>query len=229
LLAFASVGGNFCGNCGSQRKEIGRKMPIKEGLRKTFAANGKGAEISPEEAATLLGLSTRAIRYLIEEKKLQATKVSGRWFIDQASVLAHKERGQSQKPDAPRARSSVPTGPRALAPYRLCLHAFELMSDTSGHDAVDQRVSQLKLQVLEQLGAGYYSYGDTKKQQYIEARASIGSILGLLYPLREQFASMSKTLSFLEEECIPAIASLLRKLEHKKGGPAPHAKPASLQ
>jgi excisionase family DNA binding protein len=45
-------------------------------------------EISPEDAATLLGVHPRTIRNLIKRQQVRATKVSGRWYVDKASVEA---------------------------------------------------------------------------------------------------------------------------------------------
>jgi excisionase family DNA binding protein len=67
-------------------------MSEKAAPRQSFAANGRGKEISPEEAATLLLISARAIRYLISEQKIRATKVGGRWFVDHESVISYRDK-----------------------------------------------------------------------------------------------------------------------------------------
>jgi hypothetical protein len=51
----------------------------------------------------------------------------------------------------------------------------------------------------------------------------MGGILGLLYPYREQSPKLRQTLQFLEEDCIPSLASLSRKRDGKKQGTAQHA------
>ena len=180
--------------------------------RQILSHGGREKEISPEEAAGLLAISARSIRYLISEQKIRATKVNGRWFVDYASVLSYRDREVTIK----QPYDADQRGPRTLAPYRLFLHATETLDFHSGHVALDSRVSQLKMRVLETLGAGFYSYGEEKKFQYRAARAMIGRILGLLYPYKDKSAGLLRVTQFLEEECIPSLASLSRKLENKK-------------
>lgn len=194
-------------------------MSEKAAPRQSFAANGRGQEISPEEAAALLAISPRAIRYLISSQKIRAKKVSGRWFALHASVLSYRD--DQAVPEM--AAANDQRGPRAIAPYRLFLQAARTLDFQSGQNELDRRVAELKLHILEALGAGFYSYGGEKKYQYQAARAMMGGILGLLYPYREQSPKLRQTLQFLEEDCIPSLASLSRKLDSKKQGTAQHA------
>lgn len=178
-------------------------------------------EISPEDAAALLGVHPRTIRNLIKRQQVKATKVSGRWYVDKASVEAAREsRIVATTHPAPPTVVSPPTrprGPRSLAPYRLSCHAFEQFNWTLDIPAeAATRVSQLKLGVLEHYGAGFYSYGQEKRQRYIAARSALGAIIGLLDPYQSQ-ADVGRIVSFIETECIGAAASLIRKIEREKG------------
>jgi len=47
-------------------------------------------EVNLEEAASLLGKSEKTIRVYINKKKIAATKVGGKWFLDLASILRLK-------------------------------------------------------------------------------------------------------------------------------------------
>jgi excisionase family DNA binding protein len=177
--------------------------------------SGKGAEISPEEAAVLLGVHPRTVRNLISRKKVVAAKVNGKWYIDKASVL-NLAPGEADAA-LPKIPPKSHIGPRILAPYRLCLHAFEQFDwqfEAPAH--VQARIPLLQLAVLENLGAGFYAYGDEKKRHYRAARAALGGLLGIIHPYRDKNAGVSKAIEFLEEECVSATASLIRKLERKR-------------
>ncbi len=179
-------------------------MPEKEAPRQSFAASGRATEISPEEAATLLGVSTRTIRYLISDQKIRATKVGGRWFVDHESVISYRDKDAAQAQSSPQDKR----GPKGIAPYRLFLHAVETLDFKSGEILLDDRVNDLKLRILEALGAGFFSYGEEKRFQYQAARSMMGGILGLLYPYRNKSLGLHKTLEFIEDDCIPSLASL---------------------
>lgn len=50
------------------------------------------AVVTTEEAGALLDVGTRYVRKLVESGVLPAHRERGRWLIDRAAVLAHKER-----------------------------------------------------------------------------------------------------------------------------------------
>ncbi len=202
-------------------------MERKTAPRHEKVPGGKDREISPEDAAALLGVHPRTIRNLLTKKAIIGLKVGGRWFIDRQSVERYKEE-QNGPSGAKAPSSSSLLGPRVLAPYRLCLHAFELFPWASGNASVDLRVISLQHSILENLGAGFYSYGAEKKLQYTYARSAIGSLIGLVHPYREKVEAISKAIVYLEEECVPAVTSLLRKIEHNQGKYKAHAAAASL-
>lgn len=183
----------------------------------------KAIEISPEDAAACLGVHPRTIRNLIKRQEIKATKVNGRWYVDKASVDAAQQRRAPEPRQAAATATPAPTlsapqrGPRTLAPYRLCCHAFAQFNWTLEMPAAAaQRVEELKLSVLEHLAAGFYSYGQEKRYRYIAARSALGGIIGLLDPYLCQ-AEVGKIVSFIETECIGATASLIRKIERGKG------------
>ncbi len=186
-----------------------------------------GLEISPEDAALRLGVHPRTIRNFIKRGTLKAVKVNNKWYVDLKSVDA-----LLTQPKAPEGvgsdRSSrysmepqVDQGPRVLAPYRLSCHLFlEMNWDLDLPQML--RVKQLQSVILEALGSGFYSYGFEKKRHYLQARSAMGGIIGLLHPYRyhqDIGPKLRPLLDFLEEECLQAIASLIRKIERKQGAP----------
>jgi excisionase family DNA binding protein len=50
-------------------------------------------EISVDEAALTLGVHARTILNLKVRRQIKAVKVKGRWYVDQPSVMAFKDKG----------------------------------------------------------------------------------------------------------------------------------------
>lgn len=181
----------------------------------------KPTEISPEEAALILGVHSRTIRNLLKRQEIKGVKVNGRWYIDRASLKPIEEAESCGKATEMLSAafpqlSAFARGPRKLAPYRLFCYATQhLQWSLNIPEETAHRLHQLKMSVLEHFGAGFYSYGPEKRCRYVAARSSLGAIIGLLEPYHSQ-PEVAKIISFLENECIHAAASLIRKIERGK-------------
>jgi excisionase family DNA binding protein len=176
-------------------------------------------EVNPEAAAELLKVHPRTVRNMIKNKQLDATKVNGKWFIKRLSLLNFAE-GQSKNPDPKQPKNRLQcSGPKGLAAYRLCLHAFDQFELGVPDDEASSRIFKRKWDVIESLGAGFYSYGPEKLFHYRQARAALGALLGLIHAAEPHTLKMQKAVEFLELECNSALGSLLRKFEkpHSKG------------
>lgn len=171
----------------------------------------KVIEVSPDEAAEMLGLSTRTVRNLISRRVLKAKKVSGKWFIRKDSVDAHLESQpeKEQQESKPSRRFML----EDLSSWRLCLQVFDKMEDSQSNDLLIQRLSSLKIDVLQSIAGGFYSFGEQKLRCYQEAKKSVGSIVGLSKAYRERLQISDRDLDFLEKECIPSLGNLIRKME----------------
>lgn len=182
-------------------------------------------EVTPEEAAKTLGVHPRTVRNMIKNKQLDATKVNRKWYIKRQSVINAKG---SEQPNPK--QKTYGKGPRDLAAYRLCLHAFEHFDLQVGIEDVDLRIKKRQWDIIEYLGAGFFSYGTEKIRHYRQARASLGALLGLIHATDPESKAMKKALEFLELECNAAMGSLLRKFENPrpKGKAKAHAAPPSL-
>jgi excisionase family DNA binding protein len=158
----------------------GRKISEKQAPRQSIAAKGRTKQISPEEAATLHGVSTRTIRYLISDQKIRTKKVGRSWFVDHESVISYRDKDAEQAQSSPQDKRD----PKGIAAYQLFLDAVETPDLKPGEIQLDSRVDDLKLRILEAQGAGFFSYGEEKRFPYQAARSMMGGILGFLYPLR---------------------------------------------
>lgn len=200
---------------------------MKSNIRKT--------ELSVDEAAERLGVSTRTIRSYVQEKKIQALKVGRQWFIDVACLEAFAQRSGFERPDGAEEASECakpkegeskeksrdePSSSKAvtnLACFRLCLEAFQMpLWRREEEDSLTTRVQAIRADIIESLGAGYHSYGMTKLECYSRARALCGAVLGLLYSEEARLKTYAGEVAFIERKLMPAFSALLKKIE--RGG-----------
>jgi excisionase family DNA binding protein len=77
-----------------------------------------------------------------------------------------------------------------------------------------QRIRTLKLDALELVGAGYYSFNKKEKRNlYNQSREKIGAILALLYIDLKVKELWSDEVYFIENQLLAAYSSLIRKME----------------
>ena len=181
---------------------------------------GKPIEVSVEQAASILGTTSRTVLNYIGSKQIKATKVGKSWFVDSASLesfAGEKKRGCTDSGDKEyprRSRRSDAKNVTALACYRLSIEAFSMpMWNSPESIQYTQRLSDIKFKVLEHLGAGYYSFGASKRQHYDSARGLIGSAVALLYSDKAVSDKWKDDLYFLENDLLMAFTCLLRKIE----------------
>ena len=170
-------------------------------------------ELTAEDAGKALSLSSKTIRNLIHRNVLKGKKVGGKWFVERKSVLDYRAYETKNHP------TSAPShlhGPRKLAVYRLCLHVFETFPWHHSLPEVQEALQAKKLRVIGELGAGFYHFGKRKQHHYKNARSALGSMVAFLDAYPEKH--LEKARLFMEEECLPAMGSLLRKLEQHAGG-----------
>ena len=178
-------------------------------------------EVSPEEAASWLGVSSRTIRNLIKRKSLDAKKVSGKWFI-QGSSLRRYKKAEGQAASSATLKSSAHQGPKRLAAYRLCLYALKDFDVVAKEAEATEELMKRRLEVISELGAGFYSFGKDKLRHYQNARSGLGAIVTLIDAFCDE-PRAKECADFVARECIPALGSLIRKLEKTSLGESSHA------
>ena len=180
-------------------------------------------ELSVSEAAEILGKTERTIRLYVTDKTLKARKVGKKWYLDRKSVEALRQsRGHlgSVEEVIPETKSagSGNSGPNRLACFRLAREAFAMPLWTRADDSlIRDELLKIRTGAIKALGAGFYSYGQRKLDCYAEARAHIGSALGLFYSEADLLGDGQKEVVFLEEKLIPALNALIKSMERRKG------------
>jgi len=204
--------------------------------------NAASLEITVEQAAALLGVTPRSIINYIRLKEIEALKVGKSWFINRISLEAFQQRyGLSPRPgieSAPEiekdaeveieAETEPATRRERRATYPVHgLRLFQIMRDTLARlDAhnwlppdrpdLKRKLSELKFEALEYLGAGFYAYGaHNKAALYNRSREKVGGMLCLLYFHQSQGCPVPDDVAKIEEELMPAYSSLIRRIEKK--------------
>jgi excisionase family DNA binding protein len=180
-------------------------------------------EVSLEEAAKLLNKSERTLRDYIKRKKLRATKVGGKWFVDVEStrkLVGSLPEEAAKTSDLP---SGLPSGSSGssdlgvehLACFRLAREVFAapMWLDEKSPFWID--LNHVKGVFFRSLGAGYYSYGANKVRHYSEARAALGGAIALVCGCADEVDGKAD-LWLVEQKLIPAVTSLIRKMEKKE-------------
>lgn len=185
-------------------------------------------QLSIEEAATRLGKSCRQIRYLIQEHRLPAKKVAGRWVIELAELPLEPEHQKAQQRKQERLRSAVeaalelPPSPAGGRRYSLGdLKAFQLgrplYQDAHDRLGADHAATQALRRALEHLARGCHRFeGSEKAAEYSAARdeASLAVCALLIAPPAQTEALVLG----IEQELMAALAGLLRRLDRAAAG-----------
>lgn len=202
----------------------------------------KDLEFSVYEAAQILGVTTRSVLNYIKHKEIEAVKVGKSWFIKAPSLDAFYQRhgfnkkdpppsttlqeAKSQPIEAPSARTIETKRKKGFSISKLRLHQLccEYLKKVSPDQLslttpeVKNKIAILKIEAIELLGAGYYSYSNHEKQAlYKKARERVGGLLSIYYFSKESTnTNPPQSIQDLEELLLPAFAALIRKIE--KGG-----------
>ena len=180
-------------------------------------------KLSLTEAATALGKTRRQLIYLIEQGRIPATKVGGRWYLDTEALdqdPATAQRLQLRQghlreaieealvPAAGRKRYSV----RDLKAYQITEPLYRQLCLDPGreHPATGHLHA-----CLAALTRGCHRFGGSDKAAaYREARDAAS--LAVLDLLLADAPALSAVATTLEQELMPALAGLLRRCERPR-------------
>lgn len=177
-------------------------------------------QLSLTDAATRLGLSLRQLRYQIKTGRLTATKVGGRWVIDEALLPADPAREQRQQARAAELRATVDEAlrpqVRATRPYTVRdIRAFNEAVETcrAARAALGDHpaVGRLEDCALSLSRGAHAWHGRIKTDAWLRAREAAADAVAMLY-LHE--GSPAEALAErVEAQVLPALSGLLRRQE----------------
>ena len=194
----------------------------------------KDRELTVKDAASFVGVTNRTIINYIKSKEIEAIKVGKNWFIKEPSLHAFAKRyGFSEAlaedknddiddvEDALIEISEIEKVPiiiknkhvlLSLRLYQIAREAF-LMTEWKKIEAQDltrweERLSILKFESLEFIGAGYYSFDLKEKiKLYKKSREKIGGIVGIIGSHIEIEKKWANELHFIEGDLLSAYSS----------------------
>lgn len=176
-----------------------------------------------EEAARLLAKSRRQITYMIDQGKIQASKVNGRWQVDRESLSPYIGTPERALEQNRRLRAAVEDAlepaTRAQAYSVMNLHAVKVATqiwrDLSDRNLDPNPPATLIRECLDYLAVGCHRYNrEHKTNAYLCARdcASRAAIALLLSGDDVDLTICQR----IEGELIPAMAGLLRRVERQR-------------
>ncbi len=177
-------------------------------------------QLSLAEAARILGKSRRQVLYLIEQGRLPAKKVGGRWEIDRADLQVDEQvqqRSEQQKASLQAAVEDAMSGRKDKRSYtlrdlRAVKVAVPLYQQLVSGGAERAAAAQHLRVCLDQLGMGCHRFHRAHKASaYNDARdaASLACVELLLG------GSAGPLMDTIEQELMPALGGLVRRNERK--------------
>lgn len=176
-------------------------------------------ELTLDEAAARMGKSVRQIRYMMQEGRLRAVKRGGRWYVKAADLPQPAEQRERKQARLRAAVEGALDLDRAPGPRRYSLRdlrAFQIglpLYNSAASLAGAQHPATLALErMLTHLARGCHRYDEASKlDAYRQARdeASLAACALLMRPV-ERAAGLVDT---IEQELMPALAGLLRRIE----------------
>ncbi len=183
-------------------------------------------KVSLQDAATLMGVTERQVRYLIQTGKLTASKAGGRWVIEQDQLPATEGQQRATQRRHDDLRKSVeaalgePASPRKLwsvrdlAAFRVgrpCLQkAHTILGPT--HPSV----SALR-EALLALGRGYHCFHRGEKLSAYRQARDHGAHAAVYLLLGDEHEAPQALATELEREFLPAVVGLMRHAERQDG------------
>ena len=185
-------------------------------------------DLTVSQASECLGVSSRTVVNYINAKELEAIKVGKSWYIKKASLDSFSKRFSFSKTKTKKEKesfsgfqndkkkSSKKYSVKDLRLFQMAsetLNSPELKNFTHNDLVITARIKELRLSAIELLGAGYYTYGASKKMNiYDRSREKVGAILAILFSQTEN-ESLAKIIDDIEGELLPAYSALIKRMD----------------
>ncbi|WP_428262357.1 helix-turn-helix domain-containing protein [Haliangium sp.] len=179
-------------------------------------------KLTLDEAASHLGISVRQVRYRIDKGRLKATKQDNRYYIAEADLPMSEARVHDQARRERQMQAAVRDGlaapepagrfsARTLKAIQIAQPLRRRLGELVGPEHEATRAIR---RAITHLGRGGHRYRyDLKAACYRDARdeASL-AVTELLMSDRDDVDALVDT---IEQELMPALAGLLRRLDKK--------------
>ncbi|MBX3039652.1 MAG: hypothetical protein KF789_02950 [Bdellovibrionaceae bacterium] len=196
----------------------------------------RSPEVSSEDAARWLGITTRSLLSYLKAKQIEGVKVGDDWFVKSQSVLRlrpvgiplpevilpelenplsrHQHEKQNKKNgSAWQFKKGLRRSPRRLNCFVLLQESLGLLKSLKSEMSEDifQFFKSEILALGDELGAGYYSFGLSKRKLYARARIRAGRMVS-----RSLLVDSPQGFSMSLCQTVEAVTYLCRKMERKE-------------
>lgn len=180
--------------------------------------------LSLTQTAQLLGKTRRQVEYLIRQGRLTASKVGGRWQVDEAALALSPGQRQAARRRADALRGAADAALDASAPrpgYSMAdLHAFRTVQGLwvdcgAALGAGDPAVAQLRT-ALDRLAVGCHRFERTDKASAYHAARDALALAACALHLAPA-AGQDGLARRIENQAIPAVSGLLRRTQTRRG------------
>jgi hypothetical protein len=178
-------------------------------------------QLSLQQIATRLGKSERQVIYMIQQGRLPAQKIGGRWFMDSDDLPQNDNKRQAQQRKNQKLKKTVEKtlnldGEDAARYSVLDLRAFQIALPVyrrAHQELGESHLATLALhRVLDHLCRGYHRYAKPDKtESYRNARDEASTALCEL--VLADSPAASALIETLEQDLMGSLGGLLRQMD----------------
>jgi len=181
-------------------------------------------QLSLQQAADLLGKTRRQVVYMIEQGRLPAQKVGGRWVIERAGLTADEAVLQRASQREAHLKAAIedalaPTGKTrryALGDLKAVQLATPIYRELVARGAEWEPATARMRACLDQLAVGCHRYDRREKTAAYRAARDAASLAAMELWLRATNGN-EPLLDAIEQNLMAALAGLLRRSERGGG------------
>jgi excisionase family DNA binding protein len=186
------------------------------------ASTEHAMQLSLQEVAQILGKTRRQVLYLIEQGRLPARKIGGRWAIERADLQIDEDIQQraSQKQAQFKAAIEEALTPGQNRRYTLrdlkaVQVAMPIYRELAGRGDGWHKAAEHLRHCLDQLALGCHRYDRQEKTAAYRAARDAASLAAMELLLHHSEDPEDPLLAAIEQELMPAFAGLLRRSERR--------------
>jgi hypothetical protein len=185
-------------------------------------------KLSLAQTATVLGKSERQVRYLIKLGRLQASKATGTWEIDEADLplTAEQRTGIGERVEVARQAFEKAVEPAVRATESTATYSVTKLAAFTGGEAVYRELRDqfpadpavpLLFAALEHLTRGCHAFhADEKRRHFREARGlAAAALTHLLLGGQASDGTRRALAERLEQAVLPKISGLIAACEKR--------------
>jgi hypothetical protein len=181
-------------------------------------------ELSLQQAVEILGKTRCQVLYMIEQGRLPAKKIGGRWAIERADLQVDEERQQRASQQQARLKDMIEEALTAGQGRRYTLRdpkavqlAAPIYYQLAARGAGWEKATTYMRACLDHLALGCHRYDRQEKTVAYRAARDAASLASMELLLCNAAAQADPLLDAIEQELMPAFAGLLRRSERRRG------------